>query len=707
MSITCPTCLTENTDTTINCVGCGTPLQANNNTQIAANFTYQLPPNTYLKNQKYVIEKTLGEGGFGITYRGKDCQTSKTIAIKELWPEKALRQNTTITWPHSITPEEKKQQLLKFQLEAKYQAQCQHPNICQVYDWFEENNTAYIVMDFIPGKSLYQLLQEQKTLPEEKVKKYFIEVAEALAIIHNNNFLHRDIKPDNILIDGNDQAIIIDFGATKEFLAGQTREMSITLTAGYAPLEQYSYKSKRWPATDIYALCASMYELVTGQLPEAAFERLNASNADTLTAPRQLAPHLSPLLERVILTGMNLKVENRFQNAQELVDALKGNFVSPLHNKARKCVENQQLAEAVQTYEQCLKSEPDNENVAIELALVQIYLDDQKAEEAANQALKLNSQEGRMYGIIGLVYCRRGHWKKAEQTLQKATQLSPREGWIKSNLAWAFGKQNKWEEAEATINQALNIIPHCPFSLGLQSWIATQRKQWKIAIKGARQALFKCKENTSESAFMLKKWVYPCLLVALDHAVVTQQAQDVERCLEKYLKEIPHSGFALGFQGWRQSREGISSAVLQSFQQAIKLDSSSYWMLINLGITQEQLQATSEAIETYKQGVKQFPNDPIFQLRLGTNFAKSEQWEAAISHLEKSLNLDNHLAMTHHNLAWSLLNTMKANQGEAQYYKIIERYQSAIALYQKQSRQDLASQLEQSFLDIGIQINQV
>ena len=331
MSITCPSCLAINEDTATSCFTCGTPLQADKSQSHNIISPHHLPPQTCLKENRYQIEKTLGEGGFGITYKGWDCQASKTIAIKELWPEKSVREGLNITWSYNIQPKKRIEQVLKFQLEGKFQSQCKHPNICQVYDWFEENNTAYIVMEFISGETLAKILQKEKFLTEAKTKRYFLEVAEALAVIHNNNLLHRDIKPDNILIDGNDQAIIIDFGATKEFIAGQTREMSVTLTQGYAPLEQYSYRGKRWPATDIYALCASMYEMLTGQLPTAAIERLqqiNNNNVDGLISPRQLVPNLSPLMEKVILTGMNLKVENRFQNAEELIKALKGNVAT-------------------------------------------------------------------------------------------------------------------------------------------------------------------------------------------------------------------------------------------------------------------------------------------------------------------------------------------------------------------------------------------
>lgn len=704
MSITCPSCLTENEEIAAACIACGTPLETENNQTNSPASTYHLPPQTYLKEKRYLIEKTLGEGGFGITYKGIDCQTSSAIAIKELWPEKSVRQGLNITWSYNIPPAERQQQILKFQLEAQHQAQCKHPNICQVYDWFEENNTAYIIMEFISGQSLYELLKKNQPFPETKIKKYFIEVAEALAVIHQNNLLHRDLKPDNILIDSEDKAVIIDFGATMEFIAGQTREKSVTLTPGYGPLEQYSYKGKRFPATDIYALCASIYEVATGELPIEAIDRFNTNNNDSLIPPRQLAPHISPLLERVILTGMNVKVENRFQSAEELIDALKGNFVSPLHKKAQNFVKNNQLEEAVTTYQKCLVSEPDNEIVAIELALIQTHLDDNKAEAAANQAIKINPNEGRAYGVLGLVFCRRRNWEKAEQTLKKALQLTSREAWIQANLAWALGKLQKWEEAEKVINQALELSPHCVFSLGLKSWIAVQQKQWKTAIQAARQALFKAKQNPDQDLNSLKKWVYPCLLLALDKAVVTKNAKDIDRCLNEYLTALPDDSFAWGFKCWKQSQSGIDLDVLFNFQAAINHGQTPHWILMNLGIIQEYLNQIKESIETYETIIKKFPDDVFAYVRLGTNLAKLEQWEKAISQLKKAIALDNSIAIAHHNLAWSQLQAMTSSQQNYNYHQIINSYKKAIELYQKQSRNDLSDKLQNTFAKVEIQL---
>ena len=327
MSILCSSCMSENQANAIACISCGAALQVNSQP------SHFLPSNSILQQGKYQIGNILGDGGFGITYEGVNVANKQKVAIKENWPDKGIRQGTTIIWPYTITPKDRQWQLKKFAAEAQYIAQCSHPSIVKVYDWFEENNTAYMTMALVEGKPLSKILKEEGCLSSDRAKRYFIQICEALKVIHDRGLLHRDIKPENIIINKRDRAVLIDFGATKEFVAGQTREMSVTLTRGYAPIEQYSYKSKRWSATDIYALCASMYESLTGELPVDATERFAS---ETLIPPRKLAPQLDSLLEQIILKGMNMRVQDRFQTVDELLKILTGSGQTakliPLHH---------------------------------------------------------------------------------------------------------------------------------------------------------------------------------------------------------------------------------------------------------------------------------------------------------------------------------------------------------------------------------------
>jgi eukaryotic-like serine/threonine-protein kinase len=168
-----------------------------------------------------------------------------------LKPEKFSRLGNAIKWPSSVSAQEKNRQILEFQQEAEFLSRCAHPKIVEIYDYFEENNTSYIVTEMLSGKSLTEILKQKGKIPAKKVRHYFIQVGEALEKIHSVNLLHRDINSNNIIVDSQDNIKLIDFGNAREFILGQSTDMPRTITPGYAPLEQYVLRAKRGPSTDI------------------------------------------------------------------------------------------------------------------------------------------------------------------------------------------------------------------------------------------------------------------------------------------------------------------------------------------------------------------------------------------------------------------------------------------------------------------------
>ena len=693
----CTVCFTENPDNALTCSSCGSILE---NTTFSSVF--HLPTGTTLKQGKYRIEKVLGEGGFGITYKGIDQQQFTTIAIKELRPEKAGRQGTKITWPPSLPPQEKQYQITKFKLEASNQKKCNHPNIAKVYDWFDENNTVYIVMEFIQGKSLLDLLDNEGILPEDRVKKYMIQVTNALKVVHRNKFLHRDIKPENILIDQRDRAILIDFGAAREFMAGKTKEMTQILSMGYAPIEQYGKKNKRFPATDIYALCASMYELLTGKLPDAATDRIVS---DTLIPPRQLRPELSELMERVILTGMRIRVEERVQTADELLDALKGKFISPLQKKAREFVAQGNLPKAINTYNKCLANEPNNGEAAVELALVQIHLNDAQAEISAQTAVRLYPNDGRGYGVLGLVNCHQEKWSQAQQNLEQAARLSPQEAWIQANLAWALGKSGNWQQAETTVTKALQLDSNCTFTLGLRAWIAAHRQQWQPVVGAATKAILNAQQSPCTQTVGIQGWVYPYLIVALDKPPVTQQRTAISnKRIDEFISHVPNSAFVWGFKGWKQAHVGSWTDALHSFEQASQQQQVPEWALIDKAIVQEHLHDFQSAIQTYETCVQKFPHHAFVLFRLGTLLGRMKQWQKAKYYLEQAVQNQSDFAEAHHNLGWVRLNLRTSEEQITDSRELLASYRQAAHLYKKQGKIKLAKSIQQAFDDAQIQL---
>ncbi|MEA5470385.1 protein kinase domain-containing protein [Spirulina sp. 06S082] len=696
----CPTCSAQNPITATMCQACGFDLTTfNDNDESSSHSPLHLSPETILKKGRYQVEKTLGEGGFGITYKGCDRSSSTEVAIKELFPDKSSRQGTEIIWSNSIPPQSRKEQISKFKGEAEYLSKCVHPHIVRVYDWFEENKTAYIVMDFVDGKPLSKILEEQKVLSENQVKKYFIQLAEALKVVHANNLLHRDIKPENIIINQEDRAILIDFGNAREFIAGKTQKMTQIGTPQYAPLEQGSSQGRRNPSLDIYSLCASMYELITGELPIQATDRVHV---DTLKPPRQIVPSIDPITEKAILTGMRIRAEDRFQSADEMIQALQGRLVSPILSRARQFVKQQKLSEAADAYHKCLDSEPGNGDAAVELSLVLIYINESQAETAARVAIQAKPNDGRGYGVLGLVSCRRSNWSEALHHLQTAVNLSPSEGWIQANLAWALGKSGQWSEAETAVKRAIALDNQSIFAMGLQGWIAVNQQDWKATIRYARPTLFKSKQLNHRQD--VRVWVYSCLLAALDKAVVTQQSTDVDRCLQEILSQFPQHGFAWGFQGWKQAGQQLWSEAIQSFNRVSDRAQMPSWMLCDRGIIQEQKNDLQGAIQDYEICSQRFTDNAFTYFRWGTVLGRVGQWEEAKIVLEKAVQLKPDYAEAHHNLGWVLLN-IKTSDGEIAYFRQLwTSYRRAIELYNQQYKVHLAQKIQQVFQSAGVQL---
>lgn len=692
----CPACLTDNSAHAVTCIACGYILSEQTNSNNSPSTSpLHLASGTVLKQNTYQIQKTLGEGGFGIVYQGINLKTLQEVAIKELLPERSSRQGNSIIWSSNIPPRERQDYLQKFLQEITYLSLCMpHPNIVPVYEGFEENNTAYVVMGLIKGKSLSQILKKEKRLPEQRVRTYFIKIAQALKIVHQNKFLHRDIKPDNILITDQDEPILIDFGNAREYLANKTH--TVIATPEYAPLEQLTSNAQRSPSMDFFSVCATMYELVTGQLPTSATERVQQ---DLLPSPKTLIPSLSPQIEQVILTGLRLRAEDRFQTADELINALQGKFISPVLRRARQLIHEGNLSEAVQAYQTCLRNDPHLRDAAVELAMILLCLDENQAETIALQAIQLQG-DSRGYGVLGLIHCRRGKWNEAKRYLETAVSLSPQESWIQANLAWAAGKCTDWQLAEKAAKRAIELNNQSPFAFGVQAWIAANQQHWKTAIASARPAIFKVKQHNND--LKLLSWLYPCLILSLEQAVITQQATDVERCLQEFLRQKPNNAWAWGFQAWRQAKQGLWQEALGSCEQASDDTELPSWKLINQAIIQEHLSNFPEAIQIYETCLQKFSLDAMVYFRLGTLLGRIGQYNQARTHLEKAVQLKSDYAEAYHNLGWVLLN-LNNNDASSEYGRdILLAYRQAVKFYHQQEKKSFAHLIEQAFQVAGV-----
>lgn len=264
----CPACGFTNDGTATACRTCGVPLA---DTTVVSQV---LPPGSILDNNTFTVGKVLGQGGFGITYLGSDRHLRRPVAIKEFFPAGCVRQSATVGPAGEWTPATYAEARTRFVHEGEMLGRFTHTGIVQVYAAFEANNTAYPVMEYLRGQTLAEILALRGgRLEEAEALGYLHRVGEALDVVHEAGLLHRDIKPDNIIVCAEGRVVLVDFGTAREFSAGQTQRHSVTLTPGYAPLEQYAQRAQRGPYTDVYALAATAYHLLTGEVPVAAPDR--------------------------------------------------------------------------------------------------------------------------------------------------------------------------------------------------------------------------------------------------------------------------------------------------------------------------------------------------------------------------------------------------------------------------------------------------
>ncbi len=289
---------------------------------------YFLPQGTMIQ-ERYEIGVSIGSGGFGITYKAWDHTLSKVVAIKEYYPVGLVNRvpgEKRVIIYSGRREKECANGKVRFLEEARNMAKFNtHPNIINVYDFFEENNTAYIIMEFLDGENYKEYIKKQGgRVPVEKAFEITHAVSDALQEVHKSGILHRDISPDNIFICNDGRIKLIDFGAARFSSTEDVMTRSVILKPGFAPPEQYQTKSKQGPWTDVYALGATLYRAITGNVPE---ESVNRTEEDQLTDPEKFCPDITHNQNNAILRAMALHPELRFQTTAEFWDALSSDGV--------------------------------------------------------------------------------------------------------------------------------------------------------------------------------------------------------------------------------------------------------------------------------------------------------------------------------------------------------------------------------------------
>lgn len=326
----CPNCFMPIGGSTI-CPNCGNDYSKNKQ------FAGVLPAFTLLNN-RYLIGRVLGKGGFGVTYIAKDIISNNICAVKEYMPsEYSTRSGGT----QNIVPfsDDKARFVFthgrdKFMEEAKTLLKLRNnPIVVDILDYFTQNNTAYLVMEYLDGQDLRKMARTSGgKLDPDFAKMVFVTIASSLMEIHRMNILHRDLSPENIIVTSNGRIKLIDFGAARNFVSTQNKGMSILLKPGFAPPEQYNAKGTQGPWSDVYALCATFYTLVSGKpLVDALFRYRGEQQPSLASLGCPVTKKTSDVIER----GMELDFKRRYKDFKELLDDIDINASTPPPRRER------------------------------------------------------------------------------------------------------------------------------------------------------------------------------------------------------------------------------------------------------------------------------------------------------------------------------------------------------------------------------------
>ncbi len=319
----CMGCMENIEDEVLQCPHCGF-MQNNQNVQGL------LQTGTILQN-RYIVGRSIGNGGFGVTYIGLDAQLKRKIAIKEFFPRKTsarMKDGLHVVAPSMECQQAFKRGLEQFLNEAKHLARLSHiQGIVYIYNFFQENGTGYIIMEYLEGKDLRNLLhQHNEKLPFDEAKELILSVLYILKNVHMNGILHRDIAPDNVFITEDKIVKLIDFGAARHAVRQPSEETDVLLKVGYAPVEQYYVDGKQGAWTDMYEVGALFYRMLTGVKPIPSIER---AKKDTLQLPSELGVELPDYAEAAIMTSLNIDSRYRIQSARDYMHALHGDSFQP------------------------------------------------------------------------------------------------------------------------------------------------------------------------------------------------------------------------------------------------------------------------------------------------------------------------------------------------------------------------------------------
>lgn len=288
----------------------------------------QMQPGTLL-HDRYIIGRVIGSGGFGVTYLGWDGKLEQKVAIKEYLPSEfstRMPGSSLVTVFEGEKGEQFRDGMKKLIDESKRLSKFQNePGIVKIFDSFEENYTAYIVMEYLDGMTLASYLDHVGTIPEDEAVSMLMPLMASLQTVHDAGLLHRDIAPDNIFLTRTGEVKLIDFGAARYATTSHSRSLTVIIKPGYSPEEQYRSNGNQGPHTDVHALAATLYKMITGIRPADAMDRYSESETkgrDLIVPLHKIDKNISKNRENAILNGLNVRIEDRTADIESFIGEL-------------------------------------------------------------------------------------------------------------------------------------------------------------------------------------------------------------------------------------------------------------------------------------------------------------------------------------------------------------------------------------------------
>lgn len=466
-----------------------------------------LLPYRTLLSENYLIGKELGKGGFGITYLAHDTTLKCLVAIKEFFPKELVARdagNTTLTPYSDETSKSFSYGLKKFISEAQTMAKFNHPNIVRVKALLEENNTAYIVMDYYIGQTLAKLITTKgKPLSEEETMRIIPPVLDGLEKIHKKSILHRDIKPQNIYITTGGKPILLDFGAARYVTGTQTQNLTVVLTRGYAPFEQYRTSGKQGAWTDIYSCCATLYFMLTGAIPPDASDRVED---DTIVPLEKISPGLSRETRSAIMQGLEMKIDDRPQTVDEFREMLPSESpIKKIKIFSLKCISGDYEGNTIQLDEDpiAIGKDPRKVNLVVshpEVSKVhaQVWIDEENEGAWVGDCNSLNGT----FLCTGSPGSEESQWKKIQekQLLKPGHRFRLGIDGDKFEIEATFIEE---EETEDRDQVELNIVK-CP-ACNTQNKVPLNKSLEEVTCETCRASLASMSKKKVESPIIDKK----------------------------------------------------------------------------------------------------------------------------------------------------------------------------------------------------------